>query len=310
MRLAFAGTPPFAATALAAIHAAGHEIALVLTQPDRPSGRGMRLAPSAVAQAAAAQGLQVLKPASLKGADALAGLRAAAPELIVVAAYGLILPRAILDLPPRGCLNIHASLLPRWRGAAPIQRALLAGDARTGISIMRMDEGLDTGAVLYQAECTIGPRETAGSLTIALGALGAQCIVHGLEALDDLVAVPQEDARATFAPKISNIEVRIDWNRPSAFIDRQVRAFDPAPGAETRLGETILKIREAEPTEGTGSPGRVLEAADSLVIACGQGALRIRRLQRAGGKPVAAADFLRGNPVSLGATLGSAPSPA
>ncbi|HXN15539.1 MAG TPA: methionyl-tRNA formyltransferase, partial [Usitatibacter sp.] len=276
MRVAFAGTPVFAARALEALLAAHHEVGLVLTQPDRPAGRGLRFAASAVGQLAQSRGLTVLKSASLEEEPVARALREAGAEVLVVAAYGLILPRAMLEIPARGCLNIHASLLPRWRGAAPIQRALLAGDARTGISIMRMEPGLDTGPVLLARELPIGPRDTAGSLTTALAALGAEAIIAALEHLDELRSVDQDDARATYAPKISKGEARIDWRGTSAFIDRQIRAFDPAPGAETRRGGDVLKIWQAEPLPGAGAPGEVIEArAERLVVACGEGALRL-----------------------------------
>ena len=311
MRVAFAGTPPFAARALDALVAAGHEVPLVLTQPDRPAGRGLRLASSAVAQAAERHRLALLKPASLKQGDAVAALRSAAPEVMVVAAYGLILPVAILEIPERGCLNIHASLLPRWRGAAPIQRALLAGDPATGISIMRMDAGLDTGPVLLQRPHPIAPRDTTGTLTEALARLGAQAVVAALEELDGLEARAQPNEQSTYAPKIAKAEARIDWSRSSDEIDRQVRAFDPAPGAQTRFDGASLKVWEAEPAAGAGKPGEVIECGPArLVIACGAGALSLVIVQRPGGKRLPIAEFLRGTRVVPGAVLESAPSAA
>jgi len=296
LRVVFAGTPPFAATALEAILAAGHEVPLVLTQPDRPAGRGLKLTASAVAAVAMARGIPLDKPPSLKSIEALAPLRAARPDVLVVAAYGLILPRAVLEIPARGCLNIHASLLPRWRGAAPIQRAILAGDERTGVCIMRMDEGLDTGAVLLERAIGIDPRETAGTLTGKLAAVGSEAIVAALADLDSLASRPQDGARASYAAKIAKAEARIDWAESAARIDRQVRAFDPVPGAEGQLEGEPVKVWSAEPLEGpAGAPGSIVRAsASELVVACGSGALGLRVLQRPGGRRMAVADFLRG----------------
>jgi methionyl-tRNA formyltransferase len=309
LRVVFAGTPPFAARALEALAAAGHAIPLVLTQPDRPAGRGMRLASSAVAQAAGRLGLAVCKPATLRDPAAVETLREAAPDVMVVAAYGLILPRQVLDLPPRGCINIHASLLPRWRGAAPIQRALLAGDAVTGITIMQMDAGLDTGAILAMHEAAISPRDTTGSLTEALAVTGAEAIVEALSRLDSLKATPQDESRATYAAKITKAEARLEWNQPAAEIERRIRAFNPAPGAECRFGGEALKIWEASTVAASGKPGEVLEAeSDRLVVAAREGALRLHTVQRQGGKRMPVADFLRGTPLRRGAQL-EAPLP-
>lgn len=305
MRVVFAGTPAFAATALAALDRAGHELPLVLTQPDRPAGRGLKLTPSAVGQWAAERGLAVGKPATLKDRQAVESIRAARPDVIVVAAYGLLLPADVLAIAPRGCINIHASLLPRWRGAAPIQRALLAGDAETGISIMRMDAGLDTGPVLLVRRHAIGPRETAGSLTDALAALGAEAIVDALGRIDSLPPCPQGAEVATYAPKVAKAEARIDWSQPATAIDRQVRAFDPAPGAETTFQGAILKVWKAEPVHGSGAPGEVLQGREGRFrVACGSGALDLGVVQRAGGRRLEAAEFLRGSPVPEGARLG------
>lgn len=297
MRVVFAGTPDFAARALEAIAAAGYVIPLVLTQPDRPAGRGLKLASSAVARAAAALSIPVVKPASLRVPEALEPLRAAHGDVMVVAAYGLLLPRAVLDLPPGGCLNIHASLLPRWRGAAPIHRAILAGDDRTGISIMRMDEGLDTGPVLFEAAIAIGARETTGALTAKLASLGAEAIVAALKALGTLAPRPQDASLATYAAKVSKAEARLDWSRHPAELDRQVRAFDPSPGAEALVQGEVLKVWAADPiAEGRGIPGSVLHAeGDDLMIACGTGALALRIVQRPGGRKMSAAEFLRGS---------------
>ena len=307
MRVVFAGTPPFAVRALAALDEAGHEVALVLTRTDRPAGRGLKVAPSAVAQWAQQRGFEIFKPQSLKDAEAVTTIRDAKPEVMVVAAYGLILPPAVLCIPANGCLNIHASLLPRWRGAAPIQRALLAGDRDTGISIMRMDRGLDTGPVLLEKPMPVGDRETAGSLTETLAALGAEAIVEAIGRLSTLVACPQDEKAATEAPKIAKSEARIDWSCASVAIDRQIRAFNPVPIAETTFHGEPLKIWQAEPTEGAGPPGRVLEAPGGLVVACGEGALRLLVVQRPGGKRLAVAEFLRGTPLPGGTVLGQKP---
>jgi methionyl-tRNA formyltransferase len=295
LRVVFAGTPPFAARALEAIVAAGHHVPAVLTQPDRPAGRGMRLASSAVARSAQELGIEVMKPPTLKQGDAVSLLAALAPDVMVVAAYGLILPASVLAIPKRGCLNIHASLLPRWRGAAPIQRALLAGDTRTGISIMQMDAGLDTGAMLLEKEREIGARETAGDLTEALAALGAQAIVEALAQLDTLQPRVQDSTRATYASKFSPADAAIDWTQPNTAVDRHVRAFNPVPGAQARLNDELLKIWKAEPVDASGKAGEVvLAGADRLVIACGKGGLAIQEVQRPGGKRLAISDFLRG----------------
>ena len=306
MRVVFAGTPPFAARALDAIVEAGHEIALVVTRPDRPAGRGLQLSPSAVALGAAQRGLPTYKPRSLTDDESQERLRAARADVMVVAAYGVLLPPAVLSIPVRGCLNIHASLLPRWRGAAPIARALLAGDAQTGISIMRMDAGLDTGPVLLEAPLAIGPRESAGSLTQSLASLGARTIVTALASLDSLSPRAQDSSKATYAAKITKAEARIDWTLPSAAVDRQVRAFNPVPGAESLLAGRVLKVWEAEAAQGMGKPGEVLRADGEFIVACGEGALALRTVQRAGGKAMLAMDFLRGFRVAKGELLGVA----
>ena len=298
MRLVFAGTPDFAARALEALLEAGHEVALVLTQPDRPAGRGLKLASSAVAQCAARHAIPISQPATLKHDEVATHLARIAPDAMVVAAYGLLLPPDVLAIPRRGCLNIHASLLPRWRGAAPIQRTILAGDTQTGISIMQMDAGLDTGPVLLARALAIDPRATSGSLTDALAELGAQAIVEALGSIDGLQPRRQDPSLATHAAKISREESRIRWSASSDEIDRLVRALDPAPGAQTRFGEESLKIWAVQPVEGRGEAGTVLSCARELVVACGRGALRIDRLQRAGGKRLAADEFLRGFPVA------------
>jgi methionyl-tRNA formyltransferase len=304
MRVAFAGTPAFAARALEALAAAGHDIPLVLTQPDRPAGRGLRLTPSAVSESASRLGLRVEKPATLKTPEALDLVRAANADVMVVAAYGLILPRAVLEAFAHGCINIHASLLPRWRGAAPIQRAILAGDERTGICIMQMDAGLDTGPVLLERSIAIEPADTTGTLTEKLASLGATAIVDALASLASLQPVPQDESRATYAAKIAKAEARIDWNRDARDIDRRVRAFNPAPGAEAQLGDEIVKVWACEPLEVPSGPaGKVLRAEGAeLVVACGKGALRLTTLQRAGARKMGAADFLRGSRLGIATT--------
>jgi methionyl-tRNA formyltransferase len=303
MRLVFAGTPDFAVPALAAIAGAGHRIAAVLTRPDRPAGRGLAAAGSPVKRAAADLGVPVLQPSTLEAADVQAGLRALAPDALVVAAYGLILPQAVLDIPRLGAINIHASLLPRWRGAAPIQRALLAGDAETGVSIMRMDAGLDTGPVLLAEPLPILPDDTAGTLHDRLAALGARLVVAALDRLarGALEATPQPAAGATYAAKLGKEEARIDWSRRAVELERMVRAFDPFPGAATRLHGSDLKLWRARVVAGEDEPGTVIASGPpGIVVACGDHALRVEVLQRAGGKRLAAAEFLRGYPVAPG----------
>jgi methionyl-tRNA formyltransferase len=304
VRIIYAGTPPFAVPALESLRAAGHDVALVLTQPDRPAGRGLKLTPSAVAQAAASAGLRVEKPKTLRAAEAQQLLRDVAADVMVVAAYGLILPAEVLATPRLGCLNIHASLLPRWRGAAPIHRAILAGDAQTGVSIMQMDVGLDTGPVLLEKPLAIDDAATTGALTATLAALGAAAIVEAIEHLPSLEPRQQDETRATYAAKVTREEARIDWSAANDTIARQVRAFDPQPGAEARLAGEVVKIWRAKPVAGQGMPGEVLRSgADGIVIACGSGALDVSILQRAGGRRLPAADFLRGHALEAGARL-------
>jgi methionyl-tRNA formyltransferase len=308
MRVIFAGTPEFAVAALMALHAAQHQVVLVLTQPDRPAGRGLEVTKSAVKRAAEQLGLPVAQPSNLKDPATQAALRAAVADVMVVAAYGLMLPKPVLDIPPHGAINIHASLLPRWRGAAPIPRAILAGDAQTGISIMQMDAGLDTGPVLLTAETPIGPRETAGTLHDRLAALGAKLVVKALERIGRgaTIATPQPSTGATYASKLAKAEACIDWARPASDIDRQVRAFDPFPGAATRIRATDFKVWCAVPAdragaESAGAPGTVLAVdATGITVACGAGVLTLTELQRAGGKRLPAAELLRGFPVAVG----------
>lgn len=299
MRLIFAGTPEFAAQALRALIAAGHDIPLVLTQPDRPAGRGMALQPSAVKQVAVAHGIEVFQPDNLKSAEAQSRLAAVNAEVMVVAAYGLLLPQTVLDLPQFGCLNIHASLLPRWRGAAPLQRALLAGDRESGVCIMQMEAGLDTGPVLLSAALPIAADETAGSLHDRLAELGAGLIVAALEKLP-LAPTPQADCGVTYAAKIEKSEAMLDWNQSAQQLARQVRAFNPFPGALATLGQLSVKVWRASAEAGEGSPGTIL-ASDraGILVACGEGALRLTELQKAGGKRLSAAQFLAGASSSL-----------
>lgn len=301
MRLAFLGSPEFAVPALQALHAAGHEIVAVYTQPPRPAGRGHAPLASAVQRAAETLGLPVRTPRALRRDPAAQAAFAALDlDAAVVAAYGLILPGPMLQAPRRGCLNIHASLLPRWRGAAPIQAAILAGDAETGITIMRMDEGLDTGPILLREEVPIGPETTAATLQQTLAPLGARLVLQALA--EDPPAVPQPDAGVTYAAKLTRADGRIDWTRDAEAIERQIRAYDPWPGAMTQLGAETLKILAARPVGGTGAPGTVLD--DQLTIACGRDALRLLRVQRAGRAAMPAEAFLRGTPVPAGTRLG------
>ena len=304
MRVVFAGTPDFAVAPLAAVAAAGHAIAAVLTQPDRPSGRGLAATPSAVKRAAEQRGIAVLQPPTLKDAATQARLRELAPDVMIVAAYGLLLPQAVLEIPRLGALNIHASLLPRWRGAAPIQRALLAGDERTGICIMQMEAGLDTGPVLLREAVPILPEDTAATLEDKLTALGATLVVIALERLarGTLQAEPQPSEGITYAAKIEKHEARIEWSQNAAAIARQVRAFNPLPGAAARVRGTEVKVWRARVVVGPrGAPGTVLAAGPSgVVVASGDGALRLEELQRAGGKPLSAPAFVRGFPLLPG----------
>lgn len=303
MKLIFAGTPVFAARALDALADAGHDIVLVLTQPDRPAGRGLRLQPSAVKERAVALGLAVEQPDTLRDPGAAPRLAALDADAMVVAAYGLLLPPAILMVPRLGCLNIHASLLPRWRGAAPIQRALLAGDIDTGITIMQMDAGLDTGAILLQRSTPIAMTDTATTLHDRLATMGAELIVEALQ--HPLTARAQDAALATYAAKLTKAEAEIRWADTADHIDRQIRAFNPVPGAATRHGEVQLKLWMSELAAGTGEPGTVLHAdASGVVVACGEGAVRILELQRAGGKRLPAGPFLTGHPLPTGTRVG------
>lgn len=321
MRIVFAGTPEFARVALQALVQAGHEVVLVLTQPDRPAGRGMQLQASPVKQCALEHGIAVAQPRSLRREgsypqDALRAHQAlvqAQAEVMVVAAYGLILPQWVLDLPRHGCLNIHASLLPRWRGAAPIHRAIEAGDAETGVTIMQMDAGLDTGAMLLREALPIAPEDTTGSLHDRLATLGAALIVRALKELTqgELQATAQPEAGATYARKIDKAESVIDWTRPAPELLRHIHALNPAPGAQTTHAGTVLKVWNCEIDSDSrlqdGRCGQILHIKEQgIAIACGAGTvLWLTTLQRAGGKRLAAADFLRGHALAVGDILGT-----
>jgi methionyl-tRNA formyltransferase len=308
MRLVFAGTPEFAAVALRSLHEAGFEIALVLTQPDRPAGRGMQLHASSVKQYAVAHGMPVLQPLSLRmaspdqqrAAEARAAheaLSALDYDVMVVAAYGLILPRSTLDIKP--CINIHGSLLPRWRGAAPIHRAIEAGDAETGVTIMQMEEGLDTGPMLSREAIPIEAFDTTGTLHDKLAALGGRMIVDALRRFKELKPQPQPEQGVTYAAKVSKEEAKLDLGQPAEVLARKVRAFNPFPGAHAQAAGVTIKIWGAEPLDAAGAPGKVLcaDGQQGIVVACGRGALRLTELQKPGGKRLAAAEFLKGSPL-------------
>ena len=300
MKLIFAGTPEFAAVALRAIINAGHEVVLVLTQPDRPSGRGMKLRYSAVKEVALAAGIEVFQPQTLREHDAQERLRSFAADAMIVAAYGLILPQAVLDMPRWGCLNIHASLLPRWRGPAPIHRAILAGDGTTGVCIMQMEAGLDTGPVLLAESLPIVSDDTTGALHDKLAELGAQMIVKALHQLP-LKANPQPEADACYAVKIEKSEAALDWRLPAAQLDRKIRAFNPFPGAFADLDGFAIKIWRADQMTICGTPGQIVSIdTDGIVVACGEGSLRLTELQKPGGKRLPVAQFLAGNPITEG----------
>jgi methionyl-tRNA formyltransferase len=303
MKIVFAGTPDFAALSLSALLAAGHDVVLVLTQPDRPSGRGMALRPSPVKVAAEASGIDVFQPLTLKDPVAQERVRAAQADAMIVAAYGLILPQAVLDMPRFGCINIHASLLPRWRGAAPIQRAIEAGDAESGVCIMQMEAGLDTGPVLLSGRVPITADETAGTLHDKLADLGARLIVETLAKLP-IDAVVQPEIGVTYAAKIEKAEAQIDWRRPAREIERQIRAFNPFPGAAGTLDGAAIKVWRAELVAAEAPPGTVVSVERrGIVVACGDGGLCLTELQKAGGKRLPVAQFLAGNPIVPGKTF-------
>ena len=294
MRIVFAGTPEFAAQHLQALLDAGRQIVAVYTQPDRPAGRGQKLMPSPVKQLALQHGIAVYQPQTLRDPAAQAELAALTPDLMVVVAYGLILPQVVLDTPRLGCINSHASLLPRWRGAAPIQRAIEAGDASSGVTVMQMEAGLDTGPMLLKVTTTITAEDTGGSLHDRLATLGSQAVVEAVTKLaaGELRGEVQDDSLATYAHKLNKDEARLDWSRPAVELERLVRAFNPWPICHSTLNGEALKVHAAQLGEGQGAPGSVLAADRSgLTVACGEGALRLTRLQLPGGKPLSFADL-------------------
>ena len=294
MRIVFAGTPEFAAQHLQALIDAGRDVIAVYTQPDRPAGRGQKLMPSPVKQLALQHDIPVHQPQTLRDPAAQAELASLQSDLMVVVAYGLILPQAVLDMPRLGCINSHASLLPRWRGAAPIQRAIEAGDAESGVTVMQMEAGLDTGPMLLKVRTPIAADDTGGSLHDRLAALGSNAVVEAVAALeaDTLVGEVQDDSLATYAHKLNKDEARIDWTRPAVELERRVRAFHPWPICHSSLDGAAVKIHAAESGTGRGVPGQVIEAdKNGLDVACGEGSLRLTRLQLAGGKPLAFSDL-------------------
>jgi methionyl-tRNA formyltransferase len=303
--LVFMGTPEFAATILGALLTTGHRLKAVYSQPPRPAGRGHKLQPSPVQALAEKHGIPARYPTSLRDPTVQAEFAALNADVAVVAAYGLILPKSVLEAPRRGCLNVHASLLPRWRGAAPVQRAILEGDHETGVTIMQMDEGLDTGAMFLREAMPIGPKTTGGVLTEALATLGGKLIVEALDRLDTLTPQPQPEIGITYAKKLSRDEARLDWRCSADRLERQVRAFDPWPGAFFLFGDERIRVLAAEVTASGGVPGTVLD--QRLTIACGEGSLRPTRLQRAGRGAMDATDLLRGFAIPPGMVL---PCPA
>ncbi|QXI43360.1 methionyl-tRNA formyltransferase [Pseudomonas wayambapalatensis] len=294
MRIVFAGTPEFAAEHLKALLDSPYEIVAVYTQPDRPAGRGQKLMPSAVKALAVAHDIPVLQPPTLRNAEAQAELAALAPDLMVVVAYGLILPQAVLDIPRLGCINSHASLLPRWRGAAPIQRAVEAGDAESGVTVMRMEAGLDTGPMLLKVSTPISAEDTGGSLHDRLAQMGPGAVVQAIAGLADgsLQGEVQDDALATYAHKLNKDEARLDWNRPAVELERLIRAFNPWPVCHSTLDGETVKVLGANLSTGNGASGEILSASkDGLVVACADGALSLTRLQLPGGKALAFSDL-------------------
>jgi methionyl-tRNA formyltransferase len=300
MRIVFAGTPAFAVPSLEALLASDYQVVAVYTQPDRPAGRGQRLKPCPIKEVALSHGLYVLQPTTLRTEQAIEEFSRLKPDLLVVVAYGLILPKSLLEIPPLGAINVHASLLPRWRGAAPIQRAILAGDRETGVTIMQMVEQLDAGPMLLQRSVPILPDETAGDLADRLARLGAEALLEALAAIDagTLEPKPQDESQVTYAGKIAKEEARIDWSQPAWQLERMVRAFNPWPVAFTHFGDTLLRIWCAEAVDrpSQAAPGTIVSAKKNLEVATGDGCLRLLKVQLAGGRPMAAKDFLNANP--------------
>ena len=306
MRIVFMGTPDFAVPSLQALLGAGHEVCAVYTQPDKPQGRKQVLTPPPVKVLAQEHHIPVYQPLSFKGAGAQAQLRALEPEVIIVVAYGKLLPKAVLDIPPRGCINVHGSLLPRWRGAAPIQWSVIAGDQKAGVTTMQMAEGLDTGDMLLTYETEVGARETAGELFDRLAQAGAELLVETLDKLDTITPTPQDDSQSCYAHMLDKQMAVIDWAKSAHEIDCLIRGLSPWPVALTTLAGARLKIYAAEPVSGTGKPGEVLESdpKKGLTVACGEGALALYEVQLVGGKRMQSADFLRGHAISKGTILG------
>lgn len=304
MKIIFAGTPHFAASALKALLENNHEILTVLTQPDKPAGRGMKLGPSPVKQAALQHGISIMQPATLKDIEIQQKLSAFQADVMVVAAYGLILPQAVLQIPRYGCLNIHASLLPRWRGAAPIQRAILAGDKETGITIMQMDEGLDTGAMLLKKSCPINPNDNAQILHDKLEKLGAEAITETLKKLDQnsLIKTAQDGTQATYAAKLNKREAELDWTKSATQLERTVCAYNPVPVAYSSINGATIKIWQASKAEeGEGEPGTVLAIdKQGIRVVCGQGSLYLEVMQRPNGKSLPAFQFVQGFTIKVG----------
>ena len=306
MRIVFMGTPDFAVPSLQALLDAGHEVCAVYTQPDKPQGRKQVLTPPPVKVLAQEHHIPVYQPLSFKGADAQAQLRALEPEVIIVVAYGKLLPKAVLDIPPRGCINVHGSLLPRWRGAAPIQWSVIAGDQKAGVTTMQMAEGLDTGDMLLTYETEVGARETAGELFDRLAQAGAELLVETLDKLDTITPTPQDDSQSCYAHMLDKQMAVIDWSKSAHEIDCLIRGLNPWPVALTTLDGARLKVYAAQPVSSAGKPGEVLEgdAKRGLVVACGEGALMLEEIQLVGGKRMKCADFLRGHAVPKGTILG------
>lgn len=306
MRIVFMGTPDFAVPSLQALIDAGHEVCAVYTQPDKPQGRKQILTAPPVKTLALEHDIPVFQPNTLKNEDEQARLRELAPEVIIVVAYGKLLPKAVLDIPPHGCINVHGSLLPRWRGAAPIQWAVIAGDEKAGVTTMQMAEGLDTGDMLLTYETTVGETETAGELFDRLAQAGAELLTQTLVKLDEITPRPQDDAQSCYAHMLDKQMAVIDWSRSAHEIDCLIRGLNPWPIALTTLSGERLKVFAAEKAAGNGEPGTVLEAdpKKGLTVACGEGALRLTEIQLVGGKRMKATDFLRGHSLEVGVKLG------